>query len=159
MKKVTLSDNADIQEAAMTKSKLAGCILGGLACLLTITLRAQQRAAPIQVPMPTRIQPLGIPAFALADPPNDTGNFVNFVGVIPIPGNPVASTDITWADQGRGRVYLTDRSNFGIDIFDAVANVYVGRVPGFVGPTGVVGTGGPDGVLVTPDNHLWAGAG
>jgi hypothetical protein len=143
----------------MTKSRLAVCILGGLACLFTLTLRAQQRAAPIQVPMPTRIQPLGIPAFNLEDPPNDTGNFVNFVGVIPIPGNPVASTDIVWADQGRGRVYLTDRSNLGIDIFDAVANVYVGRIPGFVGPAGVVGTGGPNGVVVTPDNHLWAGDG
>ena len=84
---------------------------------------------------------------------------LHLIGVIPIPGNPVASTDITWVDQLRGRLYLTDRSNQGIDIFDAVDNVFVGRIPGFVGPTGVVGTGGPDGVVVTEDNQLWAGDG
>jgi len=51
----------------MTRARLAGCILGGLACLFTLTLRAQQRATPIQVPVPGHIQPLGIPRFVLED--------------------------------------------------------------------------------------------
>src|SRR5262249_8205682 len=77
---------------------------------------------------------------------------------IPVPGAPLASTDLIWVDQASERMYFADRSNFGIDIIDAENDVYVGRITGFVGPTGSAG-GGPNGVLVTPDNKLWAGDG
>ena len=124
-----------------------------------LTIGAQDRVEPITVTPPGVIHPLGIPA---GDPPSLIAVApapLNLVAVIPVPGNPVVSTDIVWADPLRGRVYLTDRSNFGIDIFDGVNNVYAGRIGGFVGPTGSTGTGGPNGVVVTEDNQLWVGDG
>jgi len=77
---------------------------------------------------------------------------------IAIPGAPLASTDLLWVDQASERLYFADRSNFGVDIVDAENDVFLGRVSGFVGPTGP-GGGGLNGVLVTPDNKLWVGDG
>jgi hypothetical protein len=107
------------------------------------------------------IRPLGI-ADAERPMAKDPGpGLVNLLGLIPIPGNPVASFDISWVDQARGRAYLADRSNFGVDIFDLVNSVFVGRVTGMVGPAGptVTNGAGPNGVLVTEDNKLWVGDG
>src|SRR5947207_12976964 len=59
---------------------------------------------------------------------------IRLIGVIPIPGNPLVTSDIIWVDQATRRLYVTDRSNFGIDIFDAVKETFVGRVTGFAGP-------------------------
>ena len=78
--------------------------------------------------------------------------------VIPVPGAPVASVDILWADQASERLYLSDRSNASMDIFDGENDVFVGRVTGFAGAT-ANGGGGPNGVVVTPDNKVWAGDG
>ena len=36
--------------------------------------------------------------------------------------------------RARKRLYVTDRSNFGIDIIDAENNLFVGRITGFAGP-------------------------
>ncbi len=90
---------------------------------------------------------------------------VRLVGVIPVPNNPIISADIGWVDPRTERAYITDRSNFGVDIIDAENNVYVGRVSGMAGPlssgggTSTTNGGGPNGVLVTPDGILWAGDG
>ncbi len=90
---------------------------------------------------------------------------VGLVGVIPIPGNPIASADISWADPGTERYYFADRSNNGVDIVDAEDDVFVGRVSGFAGPlpsgggTATTNGPGPNGVVVTPDRKLWAGDG
>src|SRR5215467_6337393 len=73
---------------------------------------------------------------------------VSLVKAIAIPGAPLASTDLLWADEGTKRMYFSDRSNFGIDIIDAENDSYAGRVTGFVGATGANGAG-PNGVLVT----------
>src|SRR6266576_2689090 len=83
---------------------------------------------------------------------------VGLIGVIPVPGNPIASADISWVDPGTERYYLADRSNFGVDIIDAETDFYVGRVNGMVGPVGPNGPG-PNGVLVTPNRNLWVGDG
>jgi len=83
---------------------------------------------------------------------------LSLIQVIRIPGAPLVSTDLLWVDQAGERLYFADRSNFGVDIIDAENAVYVGRVTGFVGPTGANG-GGPNGLLVTPDNKLWVGDG
>src|SRR5437867_2725784 len=83
---------------------------------------------------------------------------VTLVKAIAIPGAPLASTDLVWVDQASERLYFADRSNFGVDIIDAENDVYLGRITGFVGATGPNG-GGPNGLLVTPDNKLWAGDG
>jgi hypothetical protein len=96
---------------------------------------------------------------------------IRLVGIIPIPGNPLVTSDIIWVDQATRRLYVADRSNFGIDIFDAVKNTFVGRITGFAGPelsrgdpfanaTASPPNGeGPSGVLVTPDKKVWAGDG
>ena len=83
---------------------------------------------------------------------------LSVVGAIAIPGLPLVSTDLLWVDQASQRLYFSDRTNFGVDIIDTENDSYVGRITGFVGPTGARG-GGPNGLLVTPDNKLWAGDG
>src|SRR5258705_7861583 len=96
---------------------------------------------------------------------------IRLVGIIPIPGNPLVTSDIIWVDQATRRLYVADRSNFGIDIFDAVKDTFVARVTGFAGPERSRGDPfanatasppngeGPSGVLVTPDKKVWAGDG
>jgi hypothetical protein len=90
---------------------------------------------------------------------------VKLVGVIPVPGNPIVSTDIGWVDPGTERFYLADRSNNGVDIIDAEHNFFVARVGGMAGPlpsgggTSTTNGPGPNGVLVTPNRKLWAGDG
>lgn len=87
---------------------------------------------------------------------------LHVVGVIPIPGpNPVQSSDLTFADPITERVYFADRSNFSVDVFDAENDVFVGRVPGFVGPNSLKPPNGqgPNGVLATKNKLLWVGDG
>jgi hypothetical protein len=81
------------------------------------------------------------------------------------------SVDINWFDPETQKLYLADRNNFGVDIFDTKSEKAVGLAGGFVGiqpttPTGVTpmvaNNSGPNGVLVV--NHrnihqLWAGDG
>jgi len=55
------------------------------------------------------------------------------IAEIPIPGEPLVSFDISFVDQKTQRYYFADRSNKSIDIFDATANKFIGRVAGFVG--------------------------
>jgi hypothetical protein len=96
---------------------------------------------------------------------------IHLIGVIPLPGNPLVTSDIIWVDPGTRRLYVTDRSNFGIDIVDAENDLFVGRITGFAGPETSRGDPnanatapppngeGPSGVLVTPNKKLWAGDG
>jgi hypothetical protein len=81
---------------------------------------------------------------------------VSLLGVITVPGQPITSSDIAWADPGTQRYYFADRSNLGVEIIDAVNNVWVGRVGGMAGPlpsgggTATTNGPGPNGVVVTP---------
>jgi len=86
------------------------------------------------------------------------GAGTQLVQIIPIPGAPLASYDISWVDPTRHHYYLADRSNAGVDIFDTRTNEFVGRVGGFVGFTGSNDTSGPDG-LVGDGDRLYAGNG
>jgi len=129
---------------------------------LTLAVRAQQSINSIEVQpidvQPIEIQPAGIAAAAQPDPPAGP---VNLIAAIPVPGG-FASSDILWVDQPSGRLFVTDRTNRAIDIFDAVNNVFVARVTGFVGAAGTPGVTngpGPNGVLVTEDNIMWVGDG
>ena len=83
---------------------------------------------------------------------------VALVKAIAVPGTPLASTDLLWVDEASKRLFFADRSNSGIDIIDAQNDSFVGRVTGFVGAVGANGAG-PNGVLVTSDEKLWAGDG
>lgn len=90
---------------------------------------------------------------------------VKLIGVIPVPGLPIASADIAWVDPGTERYYMADRSNAGVDIIDSDDDVWVGRVGGMAGAltsgggTSTTNGQGPNGVLVTPNRRLWAGDG
>lgn len=83
------------------------------------------------------------------------------VGAILVPGSPLRF-DISWVDEPRGRYYLAESGNAGVDVFDAENDLYIGRIGGFHGipaaddPCGRIEGMGPNGVMVTPDNHLWA---
>ncbi len=80
------------------------------------------------------------------------------------------SVDISWFDPTTQKLYLADRNNGGVDIFDTKSETAVGFAGGFVG-TGCPGTlaclpappansAGPNGVLTTTSPHqLWAGDG
>jgi DNA-binding beta-propeller fold protein YncE len=85
------------------------------------------------------------------------------VATIPVPGEPLISFDISAVDQKTQRLYLADRSNKGIDVFDIRARTFVGRVEGFLGVVMKDGKpssskSGPDGVMVVGD-EVWAGDG
>lgn len=82
------------------------------------------------------------------------------ITTIEVPGVPLVSFDISWVDKNGKKYYLADRSNAGIDIFDARRNTFEGRIGGFVGFTGNNDTSGPNGVVVIDNRHeLWAGDG
>jgi DNA-binding beta-propeller fold protein YncE len=86
---------------------------------------------------------------------------LKLVGAILVPGNPLRF-DISWVDQARGRYYLAEGGNAAVDVIDAENNLYLGRISGFHGlpatddPCGRIEGMGPNGVVVTPDNYLWA---
>ena len=65
---------------------------------------------------------------------------VDFVCAIRVPGpNPLTSSQKGWVEQSNGRYFLSDASNFGVDVLDIGTHTFVGRVGGMVGN---VGTGG-----------------
>lgn len=86
---------------------------------------------------------------------------LRLAGAILVPGNPIRF-DISWVDQARGRYYLAESGNAAVDVFDAGNDLFIGRIGGFHGipaaddPCGRIEGMGPNGVMVTPDNHLWA---
>src|SRR6202521_3217583 len=86
---------------------------------------------------------------------------MKLVGAILVPGN-FLRFDISWVDQARARYYLAESGNAAVDVFDAENNLFIGRISGFHGipaaddPCGRIEGMGPSGVVVTPDNHLWA---
>jgi len=90
-----------------------------------------------------------------------TKKSIKLVGAILVPGNPIRF-DISWVDPARARYYLAESGNAAVDVFDAENDLYIGRISGFHGlaaaddPCGRIEGMGPNGVLVTPDDHLWA---
>lgn len=76
------------------------------------------------------------------------------------PGKLITSFDISWVDRSTKTYYLADRTNAGVDQFDAGTDAFLFRFSGFVGFTGDNDTSGPDGVVVVhPEHELWAGDG
>jgi WD40 repeat protein len=83
------------------------------------------------------------------------------------PGEPVATADIVWVDAAAHQVYVADRSDKGIDIYDTQTNSFVKTITGnFVGAVlkadGTVDNdaSGPDGVVVTDSGkELYVGDG
>lgn len=96
-----------------------------------------------------------------AQPKQNAKKSVKVLGGIYLPGEPLRF-DISWVDQATGRYYLAEAGNAAVDVVDARNDLFLGRITGFHGrgaaddPCGPVEGMGPNGVLVTPDNHLWA---
>src|SRR6266849_1808161 len=133
-------------------STLKSALVVAFALLLTLAIGAQQGSGPGG--WPPSITPFSLGRAPLVPPGPQSP--VSVIGAIAVPPF-LSSIDIMWVDQVRGRLYIADRSNAGIDIIDAVNSTYVGRVPGFIARSGALTNAGPNGVLVTPENILWAG--
>lgn len=85
---------------------------------------------------------------------------ISRITTIQVPGNALKSFDISWVDRASQRYYLADRSNKGVDIFNAEDNTFVGRIGGFVGPSTSNDTASPNGVVLIHQLHqLRAGDG
>jgi hypothetical protein len=91
---------------------------------------------------------------------------VRLLGTIPVPApNPIASTDIVWADQTTGMVFFTDRSNSAVEVINGRTDLYVGPITSgagglqFGGTTHGSANEGPNGVVSTPDKKVWAADG
>lgn len=85
------------------------------------------------------------------------------IATIPVPGEALASFDISNIDSAAHRYYLADRSNKAVDIFDTRTNSFVGRADGFIGTIMKNGKvngdkSGPDGVIAI-GHEIWAGDG
>ena len=73
---------------------------------------------------------------------------------ITVPGNPLTGFDISWVDPKTHQLYLADRSNYSVDIFDTRTLKFVARVGGFVGNApGGYDRGGPNGVAAIDSPH------
>ncbi len=111
---------------------------------------------------------LAIPGAAFAAPCTGPGapttTQTKCLTAVQIPGNPLLSFDISWADDDRSEYYLSDRSNAGIDVIDTRSNTFKRTIGGFVGvkrnAAGAVNNNisGPDGVT-SHGRWLYAGDG
>jgi hypothetical protein len=146
------------------KSRLKWSLALTLAVTITLAVRAQDiRHNQIQTinVEPVNVQPITVTGrdqqTAMVGTSGGAGP-LNLIGAIPIQGLPLASSDLLWTDQASGRVFLADRTNKSVDVFDGINLVPIAQIPGFLGTPGVNGQG-PNGLLVTPDNILWVGDG
>src|ERR1700739_952355 len=102
----------------------------------------------------------GLPRVA-ARPKTGPKKPVKLLGGILLPGNPLRF-DISWVDQATARYYLAEAGNAAVDVIDAENDLYLGRITGFHGlglpddPCGAIEGMGPNGIVVTPNNQLWA---
>ena len=85
---------------------------------------------------------------------------MRLVGTIAVPGETFDSFDISYIDQDMNKLFIADRSNKSIDIFDVLTSNFVGRVGGLTGFNGSNANAGPNGVATA--NHgteAWVGDG
>jgi hypothetical protein len=86
------------------------------------------------------------------------------VDTIDVGGNGLGVFDISFVNPARGLYVLSDRTNASVDFFNPKDDTFIGRVGGFKGvvlTNGVANSNlsGPDGVLITANNQVWAGDG
>src|SRR5437762_1002258 len=133
-------------------SRLKSALILAFAVSLTLAIGAQQPSMPDRPASSIGTRSLGRTPLVPPGPQSP----VSVIGAIAVPPF-LSSIDIMWVDQIRGRLYIADRSNAGIDIIDAINDTFIGRVSGFIARSGALANAGPNGVLVTPENILWAG--
>jgi hypothetical protein len=122
-----------------------------------------------RLPVWVRIAPVALVSatmllsVSLAHADDQTLRAANLFG----PAAPVATADIVWVDSSAHQVYVADRSNKGVDIYDTQTNMFIKTISGgFVGAVlkadGTVDNdaSGPDGVVVTDSGkELYVGDG
>jgi hypothetical protein len=118
----------------------------------TVFFAALAMALVLGVSMRTRVD---------ASPKPSAKKPVKLLGGILLPGNPLRF-DISWVDQATGRYYLAEAGNAAVEVIDAENDIFLGRITGFHGlglpddPCGPIEGMGPNGIVVTPNNQLWA---
>ena len=82
------------------------------------------------------------------------------IATLRVPGAPLDVFDIS-AVNAQGVYALSDRSNHGLDFFDAATGAFIGRATGFAGfnPAKGFDTAGPNGVVAVGRGEFWAGDG
>ncbi len=77
-----------------------------------------------------------------------------------VPGKPLQVFDISYVNAA-GVYALSDRSNHGLDFFDAANGRFLGRATGFAGYRAATGydAAGPNGVVAVGREQFWAGDG
>ncbi len=82
------------------------------------------------------------------------------VATLHVPGQPLATFDIGYVNR-HGIYALADRSNGGLDFFNAATDKYLGRAGGFVGFNKASGSklAGPNGVVAVGGHEFWASDG
>jgi DNA-binding beta-propeller fold protein YncE len=86
-------------------------------------------------------------------------DIIHRIASLPVPGNPLKVFDGSVVD---GNIYaLADRSNSGVDLFDARTGKFLGRAGGFVGFNRKSGpnSAGPNGMTAVGPRQIWAGDG
>lgn len=78
---------------------------------------------------------------------------------IKVPGVPLVKFDISYVNPNTNLYFLADRSNAGVDVFDAIQNRFLFRVPGFVGAQSSNDISGPDGLISIGPDQVWVGDG
>lgn len=98
-----------------------------------------------------------LPGTALA---GASGDSLERVATLHVPGQPLAVFDIGYVNED-GIYALADRSNGGLDFFDAATDKYLGRAGGFTGFAKATGTkvAGPNGVVAVGPHEFWASDG
>lgn len=101
---------------------------------------------------------LGIAAGAVRAAPRASG--IVRIGTLQVPGRPLAVFDIGFVNS-QGVYALADRSNGGLDFFNAGTGRFLGRVTGFRGYSPAAGydSAGPNGVVAVGKDEFWAGDG
>ena len=77
--------------------------------------------------------------------------------VVPIPGSPLVSFDISWVDPVLHNYYFADRNNKSVNVIDTGTNAVTQFKPGFVGVGANNNVSGPDGVITIDHKELWVG--
>jgi hypothetical protein len=82
------------------------------------------------------------------------------IATLRVPGRPLQVFDIGFVNA-QGIYALSDRSNAGLDLFDAATGRFLGRATGFKGYSKASGfdAAGPNGVVAVGHRQFWAGDG
>ena len=82
------------------------------------------------------------------------------IATLRVPGRPLQVFDISFVNA-EGVYALSDRSNHGLDFFNAATGRFLGRATGFAGYNAAKGfdAAGPNGVVAVGRGQFWAGDG